>query len=201
MPFYYNTEYHTNLTYSVSVSFFPFLFSLRAYILNLFLDISIYAEYITPMKNKIIDQKSLKILKILQEKARIPNTEVARQVELAPSAVLERIRKMESQGIIDGYEVRLNPEQFSRDQVAFIIVKFDSRNISKAGPLLSSIEEIQEVHFAAGDDGYLVKVRVSDSKELNHILHKKILVLQGVTATKTLPVLATYKETARIPIR
>ena len=75
----------------------------------------------------MIDKKSLKILKILQEKARIPNTEVARQVGLAPSAVLERIRKMENQGIIDGYEVRLNPERFSKNQVAFITVSVDGR--------------------------------------------------------------------------
>ena len=58
----------------------------------------------------MIDETGLKILKILQEKARIPNVEVARQVNMAPSAVLERIRKLEKQGFIDGYEVRLNPK-------------------------------------------------------------------------------------------
>ena len=57
----------------------------------------------------MIDEISLKIIKILQNKARIPNVEVAREVGMAPSAVLERIRKMEKQGFIDGYEVRLNP--------------------------------------------------------------------------------------------
>ena len=71
----------------------------------------------------MIDEISLKILKILQEKARIPNVEVARQVGLAPSAVLERIRKLEKQGFIDGYEVRLNPERFAKSLVAFVHVK------------------------------------------------------------------------------
>ena len=60
----------------------------------------------------MIDEISLKIIKILQNKARIPNVEVARQVGMAPSAVLERIRKLEKQGFIDGYEVRLNPRRF-----------------------------------------------------------------------------------------
>ena len=60
----------------------------------------------------MIDDISLEILKILQEKARIPNVEVARQVGMAPSAVLERIRKLEKQRIIEGYEVRLNPKIF-----------------------------------------------------------------------------------------
>lgn len=67
-----------------------------------------------------MDKLNLKILKILQEKARIPNAEVSRLINLAPSAVLERIRKMESQGIIDGYEVRLNPTRFNCAQISFI---------------------------------------------------------------------------------
>ena len=150
----------------------------------------------------MIDKKSLKILGILQEKARIPNTEVSRQVGLAPSAVLERIRKMESQGIIDGYEVRLNPERFNRNQVAFINVttRNECDTNGSIGQELTKIEEIQEVHYTAGDDSYLVKVRVADTTELNSVLREKIAVIDGVTTTKTSTVLATYKETARIPI-
>ena len=151
----------------------------------------------------MLDKKSLKILKILQEKARIPNTEVARQVGLAPSAVLERIRKLESQGFIDGYEVRLNPGRFSRDLVAFVTIFIDIRfdDDGKIGALLSAIEEIQEVHFVAGDDAYLAKMRVADTKELNSVLRAKIMKIEGVRHTKTSTVLATHKETARIPIR
>lgn len=150
----------------------------------------------------MIDKKSLKILRILQEKARVPNTEVARQVGMAPSAVLERIRKMENQGIIDGYEVRLNPERFRRSQVAFIKVTtlINSDSDGAIGKQLSLIEEIQEVHFIAGDDSYMVKVRVADTTELNTVLREKVSKIQGVTNTKTYAVLATYKETARIPI-
>lgn len=152
--------------------------------------------------NKKIDKKSLKILKILQEKARVPNTEVSRQVGLAPSAVLERIRKMEHMGIIDGYEVRLNPEQFHRNQVAFINIYIEqlSDRHGSIGKQLTQIEEIQEVHFVAGNDCYLVKVRVADTAELNTVLREKIAVINGVTTTETAAVLTTYKETARIPI-
>ncbi len=151
----------------------------------------------------MLDKKSLKILKILQEKARVPNTEVARQVGLAPSAVLERIRKMENQGIIDGYEVRLNPERFSKNQVAFVTVGYQSMHDTEGaiGRLLAQIDEIQEVHYIAGEDAYLVKLRVADSQELNTVLRNKIISIKGVTTTRTLTVLATYKETARISIR
>lgn len=151
----------------------------------------------------MIDKKSLKILKILQEKARIPNTEVARQVGLAPSAVLERIRKMENQGIIDGYEVRLNPERFSKNQVAFISAAIDNSidNAGDIGRRLSLIDEVQEVHYTAGDDAYLIKVRVADTQELNTLLRQKIASIKGVRHTSTSTVLETYKETARISIR
>jgi len=149
----------------------------------------------------MVDETSLKILKILQEKARIPNVEVARQVGLAPSAVLERIRKLEKRGIIDGYEVRLNPERFKRNQVAFITVKTDkTRDAAMVGKLLADIPEVQEVHFVSGEDGYLIKVRVMDTKELGSLLQQKIANLRGVQSTSSLIVMSTVKETARIPI-
>ncbi|MBV5318425.1 MAG: Lrp/AsnC family transcriptional regulator [Desulfobulbaceae bacterium] len=150
----------------------------------------------------MLDDISLKILKILQEKARIPNVEVARQVEMAPSAVLERIRKMERQGIIDGYEVRLNPAQFDRRQIAFIEIR--TRLVGdrpETGTALAAIPEIQEVHYVAGEDCYLVKLRVADTAELAAIIREKIAVINEVVSTRTTTVLQTYKETARIPIR
>lgn len=150
----------------------------------------------------MLDDMSLKILKILQEKARIPNIEVARQVEMAPSAVLERIRKMERQGIIDGYEVRLNPERFNRRQIAFVEIR--TRSVGdwpQTGRELAAIPEVQEVHYVAGEDCYLVKLRVTDTVELATIIREKIAVINEVVSTRTATVLQTYKETARIPIR
>lgn len=150
----------------------------------------------------MLDEISLKILKILQEKARIPNIEVARQIEMAPSAVLERIRKMERQGIIDGYEVRLNPERFDRRQIAFIEIR--TRAVGdhpETGRALAAIPEIQEVHYVIGADCFLVKLRVADTTELAAVIREKIAVINEITSTRTTTVLQTYKETARIPIR
>ncbi|MFO7964613.1 MAG: Lrp/AsnC family transcriptional regulator [Desulfobacterales bacterium] len=149
----------------------------------------------------MIDDISFKILKILQEKARIPNVEVARQVGMAPSAVLERIRKLEKQGFIDGYEVRLNPKRFGKSLVAFISIKTDEKADSDAiGRMLAEVPEIQEVHYTTGGDGHLVKVRVSDTTELNRIIQNKIRSIKGVIATQSSIVLGTFKETARIPL-
>lgn len=148
----------------------------------------------------MLDTISLDILKILQEKARIPNIEVSRQVGLAPSAVLERIRKLEKQGIIDGYEVRLNPERFNRAQVAFVHVQTTTGGGSEVGRQLALIPEIQEVHFVAGNDCYLVKVRTADTLSLSRLLQEQIIAIPGVISTKTETVLSTIKETSRIPL-
>ncbi|MBU0995534.1 MAG: Lrp/AsnC family transcriptional regulator [Proteobacteria bacterium] len=149
----------------------------------------------------MIDDTSLHILKILQEKARIPNVEVARQVGLAPSAVLERIKKMEKQGLIDGYEVRLNPEQFKRNLVAFIFVDMTDRNdLPEAEKCLSGLTDIQELHFITGEDCYLLKVRVRDTSDLEKLIREKISRIGKGCKTRTLISLKTVKETSRIPL-
>ncbi|UCF94225.1 MAG: Lrp/AsnC family transcriptional regulator [Desulfobacterales bacterium] len=149
----------------------------------------------------MIDDISLDILKILQKKARIPNVEVARQVGMAPSAVLERIRKLEKQGFIDGYEVRLNPQRFDRSLVAFVTVKTARRTDEKqVGKALALVPDVQEVHYVAGEDAFLVKVRAADTENLGRLIREKIAAIQAVCSTRTTIVMATYKETARIPI-
>ncbi|MEJ2056565.1 MAG: Lrp/AsnC family transcriptional regulator [Desulfofustis sp.] len=148
-----------------------------------------------------MDETNLKILRILQEKARIPNIEVSRLINLAPAAVLERIRKMEKQGIIDGYEVRLNPEQFGYAQIVFMhIHMLPGSDQNQAAELLSSRKEIQEVHYISGEDCFLVKLRTRNSAELNKLLQELLQSIDGVRTTRTFTVLSTKKETAQIPL-
>ncbi|MBW1891261.1 MAG: Lrp/AsnC family transcriptional regulator [Deltaproteobacteria bacterium] len=149
----------------------------------------------------MIDGIDLNILKILQKKARIPNVAVARQVDMAPSAVLERIRKLEKRGFIDGYEVRLNPKRFRRNLVAFVMVATKHpKQRNKTAQQLSAITETQEVHEVAGEDGILVKIRVADTAELGRLLKEKIAAIDAVRSTRTMIVMSTLKESARIPI-
>jgi len=149
----------------------------------------------------MIDEISLKILKILQKRARVPNVEVARQVGLAPSAVLERIRKLEKQGIIEGYEVRLNPQFFDRGLVAFLTVKTNERaDDVEIGKKLAYRPKVQEVHYVAGEDAFVVKVRGASLGELERLVREKIKSIEGVRSIKTSIVFTTYKEMSQIPI-
>lgn len=149
---------------------------------------------------RTIDEIDLQILHILQEKARIPNAEVSRQIGMAPSAVLERIRKLEERGIIEGYEVRLNPVPFAQGLAAFLLIEADPADNGCLGELLAQVAGVQEVHQVASPDGYLVKLRAADPLDLGRILREEIQRLPGVRATRTQIVLNTVKETRRIDL-
>lgn len=148
----------------------------------------------------MIDEIDLQILEILQDKARIPNAEVARQVGMAPSAVLERIRKLEERGIIEGYEVRLNPVAFEQGLAAFLFVEADPAGNGKLGARLGAVAGVQEVHQVCGPDGYLVKLRAGSPAALGAILREQIQCLPGVRSSRTQIVLETFKETRRIDL-
>lgn len=148
----------------------------------------------------MIDLKSLEILRILQEKARIPNIEVSRQVGLAPSAVLERVKKLEKSRVIDGYEVTLNPEFFNRSLISYVYITCEAEKEESVGDLLAQIPDIQEVHLIAGEDCYLTKVRCKDTITLGRILKNKIKAIDGVLTTRSQIVLSTIKETSRFPL-
>lgn len=146
----------------------------------------------------MFDEIDIHILEILQEKARIPNAEVARQVGMAPSAVLERIRKLEERGIIEGYEVRLNPACFHQGLSAFVQVETDG-TAAQTAEALATIPSVQEVHQVVGPDGFLVKLRTADHTTLAMIL-QQMRALPGVKSTRTQVVLETVKETRRVDL-
>ena len=75
----------------------------------------------------MIDGTDAIILKILQSNARTSNAEIARQVGLAPSAVFERIRKLEERGVIEGYAARVNPRAVELPLLAYVFVRADEK--------------------------------------------------------------------------
>ena len=149
----------------------------------------------------MIDEIDRNILQLLQENARMSNAEIARRVEMVPSGVFERIRKLEARGMIRGYEPRLEPKELGFGLVAFIFVRAEeSVGSSQAGARLAEIPEVQEVHHIAGEDCYLVKVRVADTEALGRLLRDRFGAVPEVRSTRTTIVLRTVKETAQLPL-
>lgn len=149
----------------------------------------------------MIDDIDQKIMSILQSDARTSNAEIARRLAMAPSAILERIRKLETRSLIVGYEARLNPKALDAGLLAFIFVLADERiGSDNAGRMLAEIPEVQEVHHIAGEDCYLVKVRIADTEALGELLRQRFSAIESIRSTRTTIVLSTIKETAQIAL-
>ena len=147
----------------------------------------------------MIDEIDNKILNILQANSRTSNADIARQVNMAPSAVLERIRRLENKGIIKKYTVRLDPAEVGRGLLAYIQVKANGPVVDlKVANEISKIQEVQEVHIVAGEDSYLVKVRVADPEALTKLLRTKFATIKSIRTTNTTIVLETVKETGEL---
>jgi Lrp/AsnC family leucine-responsive transcriptional regulator len=149
----------------------------------------------------MIDQTSLAILETLQADARISNAEIGRRVGLAPSAVFERIKKLEERGAVRGYNANIDPTAVDLGLLAFVLLRSDERGgARKTEAALVAMPEVQEVHHVAGQDCFLLKVRARDTSALNELLSERIGALDGVRSTNTTIVLRTAKETSTIPI-
>ncbi len=148
-----------------------------------------------------IDETDLRILAMLQANARVSNAEIARQVDLAPSATLERIRKLEARGLVQGYTAKIAPRPLGYGLLAFVFVRSDERvGDGTTGQQLAAIPEVQEVHHIAGEDCYLVKVRAADPEHLGKLLRESFGVVGPVRSTRTTIVLETIKEDSRLPL-
>jgi len=148
----------------------------------------------------MIDAIDQKILTILQENARTPNAEVARQLGMAPSAIFERIKKLEERGVLRGYVAQIDPGALDLALLAFVNVRTEDPVGSDAtARALAKRAEVQEVHHVAGEDCYLAKVRVKDTAALSKLM-KELGALPGVRATRTTVVLETTKESFELPI-
>jgi Lrp/AsnC family transcriptional regulator, leucine-responsive regulatory protein len=146
----------------------------------------------------MINEIDKQILNIIQKDARISNAEIARQVGLAPSAVLERVKKLEERGVIRGFETKLDAKELGYGLTAFVFVR--TSFCGSIGGILAAIPEVLEVHDIAGDDCYLLKVRAKDTDELGKFFREKLKNLPEIVSTKTTIVLQTLKETNALPI-
>lgn len=149
----------------------------------------------------MLDATDLRILDILQQDARTSNAEIARQIALAPSAVFQRIRKLEEHGVIRGYHARVDPASLELGLLAFVAVQTtEGARAGETATLLAAIPEVVEVHRVVGDDCFLLKVRVRDSAALGALLDEKIQPLGPVASTRTTIVLSSSKDGTALPL-
>jgi len=152
-------------------------------------------------KEYCLDHVDISILKLMQANARISNADIARELDMAPSAVLERVKKLEQKDIILQYTTRLNPRALHQGLLAFVFIKSaDGFGCNDTANELAKIPEVQEVHHVAGEDCYLVKIRTSDSASLMYIMRNSLIKIPNILTTRTTIVLETVKEQQQLVI-
>ncbi|GEM67182.1 MULTISPECIES: Lrp/AsnC family transcriptional regulator [Sphingobacterium] len=148
-----------------------------------------------------LDQIDLQIIRIMQDNARTNNADIARELGMAPSAILERVKKLEQKEVILQYNARINPAALDQKMLSFIFIKTqDIIGVQKVGLLLAEIPEVLEVHDIAGEDGYLIKVRTNDSAGLVDLMRNTLSKIEGIISTRTTIVLETVKEDNKLVI-
>lgn len=149
-----------------------------------------------------LDRIDVRIVNCLQARGRISQVDIAKEVGLAPSAVLERIRKLEAKGVIRGYAALVDPRAANLGLLAFIAVRTNvvGGDEDRVGEQLAAVPEALEVHHVAGDDCFLVKIRARDPEHLGALLKTSLGRITGVRSTRTTIVLGTHKETTNMPI-
>jgi Lrp/AsnC family transcriptional regulator, leucine-responsive regulatory protein len=138
-----------------------------------------------------------KILAILAEDGRISVTDLADRIGLSKTPTQQRLKRLQAEGVIQGYRAIVSTEKLGLDHVAFVEVKLsDTREdaLLKFNTAASKITEIEECHMIAGAFDYLLKVRTRDIKAYREVLGEKITSLPHVASTSTFVVMQAVKE-------
>lgn len=133
-----------------------------------------------------IDGIDKEILRYLMEDARKPILEIARKIGISGAAIHQRLRKLETSGLISGSQFVLNPKILGYSTMAFIGIYLDKaiRNPEVVREL-KNIPEVLECHYTTGNWSILIKILCKDNEHLMSLLNRKIQVIKGISRTET----------------
>jgi Lrp/AsnC family transcriptional regulator for asnA, asnC and gidA len=126
------------------------------------------------------------ILSHLMEDARTPLLEISRKVGISGAAIHQRLKKLESLGILSGSKFVVNTKKLGYSTMAYVGIYLDKamRNPS-AVKALKEIPEVLECHYTTGNWSILIKILCRDNEHLMHILNKEIQTIDGISRTET----------------
>jgi Lrp/AsnC family transcriptional regulator, leucine-responsive regulatory protein len=140
-----------------------------------------------------VEQTNGKILALLAGNGRMSFTELARQTGLSVSAVQQRVRRLEERGVIRGYRALIDPDEAGLPLTAFVSIKpFDPAAPDDAPVRLAHLRAIEACHSVAGEENYILKVRVSSPAALENLLQE--IRAAASVSTRTTIVLSTPYE-------
>ena len=149
-----------------------------------------------------MDLIDYKILSCLKDNARENATNISAKINLSTSAVIERIKKLESLGIIEKYTTIINQNALGRDLFAFMNVGLEHpKHYENFVKKVNSNPSIADCYYVAGDFDFILKIVTKSGKGLEEILNY-IKSIEGVSLTRTSVVLSENKrEVCLLPDR
>ncbi|MBA3248905.1 MAG: Lrp/AsnC family transcriptional regulator [Geodermatophilaceae bacterium] len=145
-----------------------------------------------------MDPVDRELVRMLRVNARTTYAELARRVGLSAPAVHERVGKLEASGVVTGYHARVMPSALGLGVTAMVgVFESEQKADRDLAAALAEMPEIEDCWFVAGEESFLLKVRVPDMPALEHTI-AAISRLPGVSRTRTTVVLSTRWE-GRIP--
>ena len=146
----------------------------------------------------MLDHTDLRILSILQSQGRCHLAEIAKEVDLSSPAVMERVKKLEANGVIKGYQAVLDPKKVGKDVTAFIGVSVSrQRYIDAFASHMMRKRDVLECHHVTGEESFILKVKTANTDSLEKLL-AEIRSVEGVTGTVTKVVLSSVKESQKL---
>jgi Lrp/AsnC family leucine-responsive transcriptional regulator/Lrp/AsnC family transcriptional regulator len=148
-----------------------------------------------------LDETDLKLLRILASNAKFTNKELAQMVNLSPSPVFERIKRLESQGFIKKYIAILDAEKFNQGFIVFCNIKLKQHNKDIGHHFVADIMEIEEVvecYNISGDYDFILKVYARDMKHYQDFVFNKLGSVTSIGSTHSTFVMSEIKNTHNI---
>jgi DNA-binding Lrp family transcriptional regulator len=150
-----------------------------------------------------LDDLDKAILDALQQDGRISNADLARQINLSPPATHARVRRLEQQGVIAGYAAHLDRELVGYDMLCFISISLSMHQwdqVQQFRDTVTAMPEVLECHHVTGEFDYLLKVVISNRKDLERFVVHNLTPLPGVARIHTSLVMTEVKSSTRIPL-
>ena len=149
-----------------------------------------------------LDRVDRHILDLLQQDGRMSMTELADRVGLTVTPCIERVRRLEREGVITGYYARVSPSALGAGLLVFVEISIthkSDRSFEDFRREIVRIPYVLECHLVSGDFDYMVKARIKEISQYRTLLGDILLRLPGVTQTKSCIVMEEVKETLFIP--
>lgn len=116
-----------------------------------------------------MDRTDWRLIEALQRDGRASYADLARVVAMSPSAVAERVRRLEESGVISGYRATVDPERVGLAVMAFVRLRYPTGNYRPFHALLDSTPEIVEAHHVTGEDCFVLKVLARSMRHLEEV--------------------------------